>query len=229
MSPGDKPLAWLHGDIQTPPFSAAARLEAGFLLRRIQRGHKLGLPHSRPMPSIGPRCHELRIKDETHTWRIIYRIDPELNPDPGCVRQGYRTDAQVCDRYVQRSTEGIRCARLRGIMTKARRKKLESAGWKLGSVKEFLGLNDEENAFVELKVVLSEKLRERRTKSGLSQSELAKRLGSSQSRVAKMEASDPTVSLDLLVKGLLATGATTQQIGNAIAKTPPKRLARTGS
>ena len=71
----DKPLAWLSGEVKTPPFSAAARLEAGVLLRRLQRGESFALPHSRPMPSIGPRCHELRIPDATASWRIMYRID----------------------------------------------------------------------------------------------------------------------------------------------------------
>ena len=77
MNPTDKPLVWLHGEVKTPPLSAAARLEAGFLLRKLQRGEMLVLPHSRPMPTIGPRCHELRINDLTGTWRIIYRIDPD--------------------------------------------------------------------------------------------------------------------------------------------------------
>ncbi len=77
MSDDDKPLVWLHGEIKTPPFSEAARLEAGFLLRRLQRGDSLGLPQSRPMPAIGRRCHELRINDETQTWRIVYRIDED--------------------------------------------------------------------------------------------------------------------------------------------------------
>jgi phage-related protein len=73
----DKPLIWLEGEIKTPPFSQAARLEAGYLLRRLQRGEALGMPHSRPLPSIGARCHELRINDERTTWRIIYRIDSD--------------------------------------------------------------------------------------------------------------------------------------------------------
>lgn len=73
----DKPLAWLHGEIKTPPFSPAARLEAGYLLRRLQGGERLALPQSRPMPSIGARCHELRINDRNTTWRIVYRIDPD--------------------------------------------------------------------------------------------------------------------------------------------------------
>jgi phage-related protein len=73
----DKPLVWLHGEIQTPPFSPEARLEAGYLLRKLQMGDALSLPHSRPMPSIGPRVHELRITDRNATWRILYRIDDD--------------------------------------------------------------------------------------------------------------------------------------------------------
>ena len=68
---------WLHGEVKTPPFSTAARIEAGVLLRRLQRGERLGLPHSRPMPAIGAHCHELRIQDERMSWRIIYRVDPD--------------------------------------------------------------------------------------------------------------------------------------------------------
>jgi len=74
MSPHDSPLVWMHGEISTPPFSANARIEAGYLLRQVQKGMKLSLPQSRPMPSVGTRCHELRINDENLTWRIIYRI-----------------------------------------------------------------------------------------------------------------------------------------------------------
>ena len=77
MVPLEKPLVWLHGEIKTPPFAVAARLEAGFLLRKLQKGDLLGLPHSRPMPSIAPRCHELRINDTNGTWRIIYRVDED--------------------------------------------------------------------------------------------------------------------------------------------------------
>ena len=73
----DKPIVWLEGEIRTPPFSCEARIEAGTLLRRLQRGEKLGLPHSRPMPSIGRRCHELRIGDKDVTWRIVYRLDSD--------------------------------------------------------------------------------------------------------------------------------------------------------
>ena len=77
MALADKPLVWLHGEIKTPPFSVEARIEAGVLLRRLQRGDRLSLPQSRPMPRLGPRCHELRIPDGGATWRIIYRTDPD--------------------------------------------------------------------------------------------------------------------------------------------------------
>jgi phage-related protein len=73
----DKPLVILHGAIKTPPLSSEARLEVGFLLRRLQTGEKLTLPRSRPMPTIGPNCHELRVPDGAHAWRVVYRIDPD--------------------------------------------------------------------------------------------------------------------------------------------------------
>ncbi len=75
MNGDRKPLIRLHGEIKTPPFTETARIEAGNLLGRIQRGESIGMPFSRPMPSIGARCHELRVRDEEHNWRIIYRID----------------------------------------------------------------------------------------------------------------------------------------------------------
>ena len=77
MSPRDKPLAWLHGEVKTPPMGRAARIEAGYLLRELQRGKALAMPYSRPMPSIGARCHELRVLDGRSTWRIVYRADAD--------------------------------------------------------------------------------------------------------------------------------------------------------
>src|ERR1700687_4457758 len=73
----DKPLVWLHGEIKTPPFSREARIAAGVLLRRLQRSELISLPNSRPMPSIGSRCHELRILDRDQAWRLVYRIDSD--------------------------------------------------------------------------------------------------------------------------------------------------------
>lgn len=71
----DKKLVWLSDAIKTPPFSTEARIEAGLLLRRLQKGQTLTLPSSRPMPDIGSRCHELRIIDKNVSWRIFYRLD----------------------------------------------------------------------------------------------------------------------------------------------------------
>ena len=73
-SQADKPLVWMRGEIKTPPFTAEARIETGVLLRRLQQGENLDLPHSRPMPNIGLRCHELRVRDETRNWRIFYHL-----------------------------------------------------------------------------------------------------------------------------------------------------------
>lgn len=73
----DKLLVWLAGEIKSPPFSVSARIECGLLLRRLQRGESLSMPSSRPMPTIGSGCHELRVIDANKSWRIIYRIYPD--------------------------------------------------------------------------------------------------------------------------------------------------------
>lgn len=101
------------------------------------------------------------------------------------------------------------------------RKALEEDGWRIGTVQEFLGLTDAEMACIEIHHQLAETFGARRAESGLTQAKLAKRMGSSQSRVAKMEKGDPSVSLDLLIKGLLAIGVTRQEIGAIIASAEP--------
>jgi phage-related protein len=68
---------WLRGGVRTPPFSKKARQDVGAALRLVQDGHSLSMPLSRPMPSVGPRCHELRITDQKKEWRILYRVDPQ--------------------------------------------------------------------------------------------------------------------------------------------------------
>lgn len=99
-------------------------------------------------------------------------------------------------------------------------RRLRSRGWKVGDADAFLGLSPEESAFVELRLALSHSVRERRRKLGISQVELASRIGSSQSRVAKLEGADATVSIDLLVRSLLALGASRRDIGRALAQRP---------
>ena len=104
-------------------------------------------------------------------------------------------------------------------MDKAKRKKLAAKGWKVGTVEEFLELTPEEATYVEMKVVLSESLRAQRMKAQISQVELARRIRSSQSRVAKIESGDPGVSIDLIVKSLLALGFSRRDLAKTIAST----------
>ena len=73
-----KPVFWLAEAFKTPPFTAEGRKVAGVLLGLLQDGERLGMPYSRPLPTVGQRCHELRVRDASHQWRIVYRIDPEF-------------------------------------------------------------------------------------------------------------------------------------------------------
>ena len=103
------------------------------------------------------------------------------------------------------------------MMRRSKKEKLEARGWRFGTAQEFLGLSDEETAYVELQLRLAESLRRRRQKRKLSQTDLAKLLCSSQSRVAKMEGGDPTVSIDLLIRSLLALGASNRDLARTIS------------
>jgi DNA-binding XRE family transcriptional regulator len=102
-------------------------------------------------------------------------------------------------------------------MKKDKKERLEKAGWRVGSTRDFLDLSNAELAVIEVRVMLARTLKSCRIRRHMSQAALAKELGSSQSRVAKMEAGDPSVSLDLLVRSLFALGSTTAQVGKAIA------------
>ena len=97
-------------------------------------------------------------------------------------------------------------------MNKSKRKKLESKGWKVGTAQDFLALSNEEAVYIELKLALAKNLQKRRRTLKITQTDLAKRLRSSQSRIAKMEAGDPSVSLDLLIRSLLALGVSKQSL-----------------
>ena len=102
------------------------------------------------------------------------------------------------------------------MMRKQKQKRLQAKGWKVGTVKQFLGLSNEEAAYIELKIKLAAGLRQRRQQKGLSQLDLAAKLQSSQSRVAKMEAGDPSVSLDLLIRSLISLGTTERELSRLI-------------
>lgn len=107
-------------------------------------------------------------------------------------------------------------------MKQSKRKRLEAAGWQAGSAADFVGLNDEEAAYVELRVRLSGALKSRRLSSRLSQKAVAAAIASSQSRVAKMEAADPSVSLDLLIRALIALGVSLAELGRIMGFDEPR-------
>ena len=106
-------------------------------------------------------------------------------------------------------------------MNEQKRKRLEAKGWKIGDTKEFLGLSDEEAAYVELKIRLATSLRKLRERRQLTQADLAKLLRSSQSRLAKMEAADSSVSLDLLIRSLLSLGTSSAELSRIIGSKRP--------
>ena len=214
----DKPLVWLHGEIKTPPFTELARVEAGVLLRRLQRGELLGLPHSRPMPAIGQRCHELRIPDKTKSWRIFYHTTPDAIVLLEVLqKQTQQTPLAVIRTCQQRLKLYLSIRQTNSLMKAAKKSRLEKAGFRVGSTAEFLNLSPEETTLVNMRLSLAGAVRGRRARLGFSQSELARRLGSSQSRVAKIEAGESNVSFDLLVRAMLATGAKPREVGQAIA------------
>ena len=105
-------------------------------------------------------------------------------------------------------------------MKKQKRQKLEAKGWRVGTVDEFLDLSPEDSAYIELKLKLSESLRARRRRKRLSQVALAKLVKSSQSRVAKMESGDPSVSVDLLIRSHIALGVSRRELGKIISGSP---------
>ncbi len=101
-------------------------------------------------------------------------------------------------------------------MKASKKKKLEKAGWKVSSSGEFLGLSPEESAYIEMKLALCNSVKHTRQKKRLSQVAFAKKIASSQSRVAKMESGDPSVSIDLVLKSLFALGVSSEDVAHAI-------------
>lgn len=102
-------------------------------------------------------------------------------------------------------------------MRAAKQKRLEKAGWRIGDAAEFLGLDEVESRLLDIKIALAKLLRSTRARRRLTQSELAEKIGSSQSRVAKLEAGDPTVSMDLLLRSLIAAGAKSSELAKAVS------------
>jgi phage-related protein len=114
----EKPLVWLHGEIKTPPFTRDGRREAGVLLGMLQSGISIGMPQSRPMPSIGPGCHELRVRDAEHSWRIIYRVDKSavliLEVFPKATGKTPKSIIETCKGRLARYDQAIKAAKKKG-------------------------------------------------------------------------------------------------------------------
>jgi phage-related protein len=128
--PQRKPVGWLYGQIKTPPFTEEGRKEAGELLRLLQEGERLGMPHAEPLPIIGPRCGALRVRDGEHYWRIVYRVDPDavlvLDVYPKKTR---KIPQDVIDRCKKRLKEYDDTAKQAAkVATKQRAKKADGSG-----------------------------------------------------------------------------------------------------
>ncbi len=113
--PGRRPLVWLHGEVKSPPFTAEGRQKAGMLLRLLQEGEALGMPHAEPLPDVGARCGALRVRDARHNWRIMYRIDADavLVLDVYAKKSRKIPDEVIarCRRRLQQYDEAVRAAK----------------------------------------------------------------------------------------------------------------------
>lgn len=161
------------------------------------------------MPRIGKRCHELPINDKDAIWRIIYRLDL----DAVIILEVFSKKAAQTPKQVIENCK----RKLNAYVQLEKKKKLESKGWKVGTANEFLGLTQEESTLLDLKIRLGMTLQKERKANHLTQAQLARRIHSSQSRVAKMEGGDPSVTIDLLLKSLLNLGIEKKNLAEVIA------------
>jgi len=161
---------------------------------------------------------ERRVEDERKSWRLVYAVEP----DAIVVLEVFEKRTQKTPKHVIDSCSD-RLTRYRamlggvGLMKASKRAALERAGWTVGSTEEFLELSAEERAFVDVKLALAQALRMRRERKKLTQAQVARLLGSSQPRVAMMEAGDSSVTMDLLVRSLFAIGATPKDLAKVLA------------
>jgi phage-related protein len=195
-----KHLIWLPTEIKTPPFYRSVRIEVGFLLQQLLNGELPTLPMSKPMSSIGDRCHELRVNDlnNNKNWRVVYRIDDNAVL---ILEVFAKTTKKTPDLIIDRCQKRLRSYDPQN---------LAANGWKIGSIAEFLKLPPEEIMTIEIRLSLSKYLER------LNQEYLAKH-PSSNPRIAKVESVDPSVSIDLLIRSLVEIGATRQGIATAIS------------
>jgi phage-related protein len=208
MNPGNniKNLIWLDNEIKTSLFYRSVRIEVGFLLAQLLNGEILTTPMSKPMASIGDCCHELRVNDlnNNKNWRLIYRID---NNAILILEVFAKTTKKTPNRFI------INCQSRIDIYDRilAKGQQLEPNGWRIASVDEFLKLSPEEITIIEIRLSLSEYL------DRLKQQQLAPKLPPHDSWVARMAATNASLSIELLIESLLTLGATRKDIAAAIA------------
>ncbi len=201
----ERMLVWLPWHRESPPFSAAARIQLGCLLRQSQRRRFARLPSSRPRPDLGAEVFDARLRDRPTDRIVTYRL----------YRDAIVIVEVLPDAPEYRQYSWAVLTRLRDY--EERRPHVEGTWWQVGDVVEFLQLTPEQAALVDIRVALADELSRLRSNRGWSQTDLARALGSSRSRVAKMEMPDASVSIDLFVKSLLLLGRSRVEVGALIA------------
>ena len=155
--------------------------------------------------------------DENVTWRILYG----LTSDAVVILEVFEKKTRTTPKHVagrcEAPLEAIPARRGGDLMRVAKQRRLEKAGWRVGDTADFLGLDDVESKLLDIKIALARLLRSTRARRRLTQFELAERIGSSQSRVAKLEAGDPSVSVDLLVRSVIAAGTKPSDLARAVS------------
>lgn len=213
----EKELVWLHGEVKTPPFRASHGLRRAFCCDGYSRvSHCRCRTPARCLSSDrGAMSCVFRIRirtGESSTGSMQMPLSSQR-----CLKRDRKPRQTPSSTHASADWRNTIEQDRTMVMDAEKRARLEAAGFKVGTVEEFLGLSPEESALIEVRLALSTALRRRRQTLHLAQSTLAKRLQSSQSRVAKMEAGDPSVSIDLLLRALLATGATREEVGQVIS------------
>jgi DNA-binding XRE family transcriptional regulator len=169
---------------------------------------------------MGKACHELRIVDKTKTWRIIDALHSQaivvLHVFQKSTLQTPKAAIELSKARLKEFKDTVESEEKESIMSQTLKKKLRNTDWQIGNAEDILQLSNEKSALIDLRLALSQAAKRLRIKQDLSQAELAQRMKSSQSRIAKIEAADPSVSIDLMVKALVAAGAGRREIAQAL-------------
>jgi hypothetical protein len=198
-------LVWLPGPKGAPPLSPQARIAMGCLLRRLERGMCINMPSTREMRCGGTWLYESRVRDHRIEWRILHRIEHD-----------FVVIGEVLQ--VKPTLEMPDFERWRALVEyDGSPDHPKAQGWMRGDLGDFLQLTQAEAGLVDVRLALARRLGALRCERRWKQSDMARELGTSQSRIARMEDPDPSVSNELLVKSLLALGVSLPQLGAVIA------------